>query len=82
MIASLAEDFDLKEEDNVAGFLGIKLNYLEDGSIQLRQDGLVNRIIASLGLNESFNSSAVPTDSRPLGATIHGDPFGEEFNYW
>jgi len=36
MIASLAEDFDLKEEDNVAVFLGIKLNYLEDGSIQLR----------------------------------------------
>jgi hypothetical protein len=33
MIASLAEDFDLKEEDNVAGFLGIELNYLEDGSI-------------------------------------------------
>jgi hypothetical protein len=81
MIASLAEDFDLKEEDNVAGFLGIKLNYLEDGSIQLRQDGLVDRIIASLGLNESSNSSAVPTDSRPLGADIHGDPFGEEFNY-
>jgi len=81
MIASLAEDFDLKEEDNVAGFLGIKLNYLEDGSIQLRQDGLVDCIIAFLGLNESSNSSAVPTDSRPLGADIHGDPFGEEFNY-
>jgi len=30
MITSLAEDFDLKEEDIVAGFLGIKLNYLKD----------------------------------------------------
>jgi hypothetical protein len=40
MIQSLKTSFDLNEEDNVAGFLCIKLNYLDNGSIQLQQDGL------------------------------------------
>ena len=67
MIASLKETFDLNEEDNVAGFLGIKLNYLEDGSIQLLQDGLIDRISVALGLDEMSKTVDTPTLSTPLG---------------
>jgi len=81
MIASLKTTFDLREEDNVAGFLGIKMNYLDDGSIELRQDGLADRIINALGLDELSNPSWTPTDATPLGADKDGDPFSEEFNY-
>ena len=67
MIGSLKTSFDLNEEDNVAGFLGITLNYQEDGSIQLLQEGLTNRIIAVLGLDKMSSRIAdTPTLATPL----------------
>jgi hypothetical protein len=64
----------------VAGFLGIKLNYLEDGSIQLLQDGLIDRIVTALGLDE-YSKRTTPTQATPLGADKDGDPMSESFNY-
>jgi hypothetical protein len=81
MIASLKERFDLNEEDNVAGFLGIKLNYLENGSIQLLQDGLIERIGLALGLDEMSKTCDTPTLSTPLGRDQDGEPMGESFSY-
>jgi hypothetical protein len=82
MIASLKKDFDLHEEDNVAGFLGIDLNYLKDGSIELLQEGLKDRIIAALGLDKTVSNSApTPTLATPLGTDKDDDPLGESFNY-
>jgi hypothetical protein len=82
MIKSLKTSFDLNEEDNVAGFLGIKLNYRDDGSIQLQQEGLTERIIAALGLEEATSRTAdTPTLATPLGSDKNGEPLGEAFNY-
>jgi hypothetical protein len=81
MIISLRETFDLNEEDNVAGFLGIKLNYQEDGSIQLLQDGLIGRITNALGLEETSTGADTPTLATPLGSDADGAPLGESFNY-
>jgi hypothetical protein len=72
MIQSLKKDFDLNEEDNVAGFLGIKMNYQEDGSIQLLQDGLKDRIAIALGLDDLAKSADTPTAATPLGADKDG----------
>ena len=80
MIASLKTTFDLNEEDNIAGFLGIKHNYLEDGSIQLLQDGLIDRIGTALGLDEMSKTVDTPTLATPLGRDKDGEPLGGSFN--
>jgi hypothetical protein len=81
MIASLKTTFDLNEEDNVAGFLGINLNYMENGTIQLLQDGLIERIGIALGLDVMSKTVDTPTLSTPLGRDKDGEPLGEAFNY-
>ena len=44
------ENLDLKEEDDVAGFLGVKVDRdSKSGEIKMTQIGLINRIIEALG---------------------------------
>ena len=81
-IDNISKDFDLTIEDDVAGFLGIDLQYREDGSIQFRQDGLVDRVVTALGLEPiGTKTEKTPTNMTPLGTDKDGEPFGESFNY-
>jgi hypothetical protein len=79
-VKQLRRDFDLTQEDDAAGFLGIDLKKLEDGSIQLRQDGLVDRVLAVLQLSEA-NSVGTPAEAVTLGSNLDDDPFNEAWNY-
>ena len=69
----------LEEESDVAGFLGILLHRSEEG-IVLKQTGLIERIITSLGLEDSTPKST-PAERTPLGKDKNGAQRSEGWNY-
>jgi hypothetical protein len=71
---------ELNVESDVAGFLGILMKKKKDGSIELLQTGLIDRI---LRITELENSSAKPTPAvpTPLGADKEGPSCEETWSY-
>ena len=45
-------NFELTDEGDVEGFLGIQIDQFPDGTIQMTQPDLINRAIQSLGLEQ------------------------------
>jgi Reverse transcriptase (RNA-dependent DNA polymerase) len=72
--------FDLNIEDDVAGFLGILMSKQQDGSIELLQTGLIDRILKVMGLEESHEKST-PSEVRPLGKDENGEPCSVPWSY-
>jgi hypothetical protein len=52
---------DLDEEDDYAGYLGISLNRLPNGTIHMLQTGLIDRILDDLGLTGTSKTKSVPS---------------------
>jgi hypothetical protein len=71
---------ELNVEDDVAGFLGVHINHNEDGKVTLLQTGLIDRVIAAMGLEDS-NPKGTPCPKESLGRDLEGIPFSCEFNY-
>jgi Reverse transcriptase (RNA-dependent DNA polymerase) len=71
---------ELNVEDDVAGFLGVKMDRKEDGTIELLQTGLIDRIIDAMGL-EGANPKATPAAIGALPKDADGSPCNEDFNY-
>ena len=69
----------LSEESDVAGFVGILIEKTSEG-IELKQTGLINRIVVSLGLEDSTPKST-PAEKNPLGKDIDGQQRAEGWNY-
>eukprot|EP00957_Ditylum_brightwellii_P023282 1757030-Ditylum_brightwellii.AAC.1 len=63
--------FQLHVEDDGAGFLGIKLEHQDDGSIEMKQDALIERIIETVGFK---NAKGKPTPAEVAELTV--DPLG------
>jgi len=72
--------FKLNIEDDVAGFLGILLAKNSDGTIELKQTGLIDRILKVMGLTDS-KPNATPAEKTPLGKDEHGDQCQETWSY-
>jgi hypothetical protein len=72
--------FQLNVEDSVAGFLGILLEVQDDGSIELKQTGLIDRIIKVMNLEDASEKST-PADSKPLGKDETGAACCEDWSY-
>jgi hypothetical protein len=72
--------FDLTIEDDVAGFLGILMHKREDGSIELQQTGLIDRILKVMGLTDARERST-PADVKSLGKDENGEPCSEPWSY-
>jgi hypothetical protein len=72
--------FDLNIEDDVAGFLGILMSKRKDGSIELLQTGLIDRILKVMGLEESHVKST-PSEVKALGKDDDGDTCSEPWSY-
>jgi hypothetical protein len=72
--------FGLNIEDDVAGFLGILMQKKEDGSIELIQTGLIDRILKVMGLDDSHVKST-PSDVNALGKDDDGEPCSEPWSY-
>jgi hypothetical protein len=82
MIERLRDEcqMELSVENDVAGFLGVNIERKEDGSIELTQTGLIDRIIAAMGL-EGANGKRTPAVVGSLGKDEDGAPCNEAFSY-
>ena len=69
----------LEVEDSVAGFLGVLIKKLDDGSTELVQEGLTDRIVKALGV-EDMNTEPTPA-GEVLGSDENGEPMSGTFNY-
>jgi hypothetical protein len=72
--------FDLNIEDDVAGFLGILMQKRDDGSIELLQTGLIDRVLKVMGLEDSHDKST-PSEIKALGKDENGEPCSEPWSY-
>ena len=72
----------LEEEDDAAGFLGVRLDKLEDGKINMTQTGLTDRIIETLGLDTKMSKNKyTPAEAKPLPRDDNGEPPSNDFSY-
>ena len=75
------EELDLKEEDDVAGFLGVNVQRDDaNGQIHMTQQGLIDRIIDALGC-DSLPGKRTPAEYGALGSDKGGDPPQGTFSY-
>ena len=74
---------DLEQEDDAAGFLGVRLERdSETGLLEMKQEGLINRVIETLGLDIGIiNGKATPAEGKPLVKDVDGDIAGQHFSY-
>jgi hypothetical protein len=80
MIVSLKEDFDLEPEDDVSAFLGIKINELDDGQIELSQPALIERILEATDMKDC-NTKGTPASTKPVGTDEYGPVCEATFEY-
>ena len=70
-IDSLANEFDITREGSIEKYLGVNIHWHSDGTIEMTQPFLIERILSLLGLSDS-NSVATPV-IKPL---LHRDSSG------
>ena len=80
LIISLEDDILLKKEEDVAGFLGISSDRLQQGSVVLRYTGLVNIILQVTSMDDS-KPKYTPTDRESLCKDPEGSPCYKEWQY-
>ncbi len=68
------------KQDSVAGYLGIYLDRNINGEIELKQVGLVSRILYAMNL-ESCNGKETPAELGALGKFKEDMDCEEIFNY-
>ena len=78
-----AEEIELEEEGDAAGFLGVQLRRDKDtGHIHMTQEGLIKRIIEALGLDLNLTKpKGTPAERQPLIKDENGPPRQDSFNY-
>ena len=78
-----AEEIELEEEGDAAGFLGVQLRRDETtGHIHMTQEGLTKRIIEALGLDMDLsNAKSTPAERKPLIKDEDGPLQQDTFNY-
>ena len=59
---------DLEQEDDAAGFLGVTLErYLKTVILQIKQTGLIKRVIKELGLDNAMSKGIfLPSEDKNL----------------
>jgi hypothetical protein len=73
--------FELEVEGSFEQYLGIKFERnSRDGTIELTQKGLINKIIAATGL-EGCKPNLTPASQLPLGKDEDGDSMSESWMY-
>jgi hypothetical protein len=75
LIEDLEKTMVLEVEDDVAGFLGVHIDRRDDGTINLTQTGLIERIITDVPAKRT------PAEVGCLGKDLDGDPCQSTFSY-
>ena len=73
----------LEQEDDAAGFLGVKFDCdSETGMIEMKQTGLINRVVEALGLDDGYaQGKHTPAKTKPLVKDKDGAAASEGFSY-
>ena len=81
-MALRAKGLLLEQEDDAVGFLGVCLTKTTDGHIEMKQSGLIDRIIETLGLDNCLSTSKwTPAEATPLVRDEDGEPPRGDFSY-
>ena len=58
---------DLEQEDDTAGFFGLIIEKNKDGLLEMTQEGLIDRVIETLGLDVgTVHGKWTPAEAAPL----------------
>ena len=72
----------LEQEDDAAGFLGVRMSKTEEGFIEMKQTGLIDRILEALGLDTKMATGKwTPAESKPLTKDADGEGPQGSFSY-
>ncbi len=73
----------LEQESDAAGFLGVRMEIDQaTGLMELKQTGLIDRVIETLGLDIGTTSGKfTPAEAKPLVKDVAGDPALGDFSY-
>ena len=84
LIKSLKQQFQLTEEaegEDVFSFLGVEVTKNPtDGTITLKQTGLIKKVLAYCGMSDC-NDKDSPANSVPLGSDVYGPLPEQEWEY-
>ena len=77
------QGFDLEQEDDAAGFLGVTLGRDETTwMMEMKQVGLIDRVIETLGLDDGMKKGKLtPAESTPLVKNTGGEEAFGSFSY-
>jgi Reverse transcriptase (RNA-dependent DNA polymerase) len=67
-------------EDDIFAFLGVELHRKDSGEVELRQRGLIDKILLTCGMKDC-NTKSTPCNQVPLGSNPDGDPVTGKFDY-
>jgi Reverse transcriptase (RNA-dependent DNA polymerase). len=74
--------FLIQVESDYAGFLGIDIHKRDDGTLELKQTGLIQRILRALNLHsDDVTTRLEPASKEPLGKDENGPPRQESWSY-
>jgi hypothetical protein len=63
LITSLKSEFKLTHEGDVGAYLGIDIKCHHDGTLELIQPGLIQKIITAAGLEDNSTTHDIPVTS-------------------
>jgi Reverse transcriptase (RNA-dependent DNA polymerase) len=72
--------FKLTVEEDVYAFLGVEVTRLPSGEIELKQSGLIAKVLLTCGMTDC-NTKATPCNQEPLGTNLNGEPVSGRFDY-
>lgn len=73
--------FDIENKGDLQDYLGIHVDYLEDGRIKLSQPHLINQIIKQVGLDGSRKTKRTPAANHILHRSENEEIFDDRFHY-
>ena len=77
-----AQGLLLEQEDDAAGFLGVNMSRTEEGLIEMKQTGLIDRVLDALGLDSKLATNKwTPAEAKPLTRDVDGEPCQGSFSY-
>jgi hypothetical protein len=74
--------FNMTDEGDLNDYLGVKVEYMENGTIKLSQPHLIQQVIDDLGFNERTGGKPTPAASTiKLHRDLNGEERREEWHY-
>ena len=72
----------LEEEGDAAGYLGVEMTKTEEGLIEMKQTGLIDRVLEALGLDSKYATNKwTPSEGKPLTRDEKGELPQGSFSY-